>query len=62
MQMVHNGDNPGKASVMFLPMIDLDPNDMTCVYPTLKFVLNHAAKYNCTAVVTFDQPLWWKTN
>jgi hypothetical protein len=54
---VHKGDNPGKESIMFLPMIDLDPNDMACIYSTVKFVSNHAAEYNCTVVVTFDQPV-----
>jgi hypothetical protein len=57
MQMVHKGDNPGKASMMFLPMIVLDPNEMACIYSTLKFISNYAVKYNCTAVVTFDKHL-----
>ena len=58
MQMVHQGDHPQPSSVMFLPMIDLDPNDPTCIYSTLNYVCNHARKHQCTPVITFDQPLW----
>ena len=28
MQFVHDGDHPGKSSVMFLPMIDMNPTDV----------------------------------
>ena len=38
MQLVHNGRHPGKSSVMFLPMIDMNPSDTTCVYSTLKYI------------------------
>ena len=38
MQMVHQVDHPQPSSVMFLPMIDLDPNDPTCIYSTLNYV------------------------
>ena len=41
-------------------MIDLDPNDPSCIYSTLKFVSSQAGKYNVTPVLTFDQPLYWK--
>ena len=34
MQMVHKGNHPGKATAVFLPMIDLDPTDMICIYST----------------------------
>lgn len=62
MQMVYKGEHPGESSVMFLPMIDMDPNDLSCIYSTLKFVCLHAARYNSTPIITFDQPLWWKAN
>lgn len=62
MQMVHTGNHPGLSSVIFLPMIDMDPNDMNCIYSTLMFVSSHASKYNSTPVITFDQPLWWKAH
>ena len=61
MQMVHSGDNPGQSSVLFLPMIDLDPGNMSCVHSTLKFIYEHATIYNVTPIITFDQPLWWKS-
>ena len=60
MQMLHDGQHPGQSSVMFLPMIDLDPSDPSCIYSTLKFVSSQAMQYNVTPVLTFDQPLYWK--
>ena len=60
MQFVTEGDHPGKSSVSFPPMIDMDLNDYSCVYSTLKFVCSEARWQNITAVLTFDQPLWWK--
>lgn len=60
MQQAHKGDHPGKSSFLFLPMIDMNPSDMTCVYSTLKFVNSHARSNRVTPILTFDQPLWWK--
>jgi hypothetical protein len=60
MQMVHRGDHPGESSVMFLPMIDMNPGDLTCIHSTLLYVSSHAKCYGVTPIVTFDQPLWWK--
>lgn len=60
MQLLHHGQHPGKASVMFLPIIDLDPSDISCIYSALQFVSTHALKYYVTPVLTFDQPLYWK--
>ena len=60
MQMLHDGPHPGKSSIEFLPMIDLDPCDPTCIYSTLKFVVSQAWLYDVTPVLTFDQPLYWK--
>ena len=54
-------DHPGKASVHFLPMLDLDPTDMTCIYSTLHFVATESKRQGTVPVVTFDQPLWWKS-
>ena len=62
MQMVHKGEHPGESSVMFLPMLDLDPNDLSCIYSTLRFVCSHANDHRSTPVITFDQPLWWKAH
>ena len=60
MQILHHGQHPGKASVMFLPMIDLDPGDTSCIYSTLHFVKAEAKRYDVNPVMTFDQPLYWK--
>lgn len=60
MQGICHGKHPGKSSVMFLPIIDLDPTDMSCVYSTLLFISEHASRYAITPILTFDQPLWWK--
>ena len=59
MQMLHNNlTHPGKDSAIFLPMIDLTPSDPTCVRSTLEYIVDHASRYNTTAVITFDQQLW----
>ena len=60
MQLVHRGRHPGKSSVIFLPMIDMNPSDITCVYSTLKYIQDHAHRHDVTPIITFDQPLWWK--
>lgn len=60
MQMVCKGNHPGQSSIMFLPMIDLDPSDLTCIYSTLVFVSEQAKRYHATPVITFDQSLWLK--
>ncbi|CAG2201846.1 unnamed protein product [Mytilus edulis] len=60
MQMIHKGEYPGKSTVVFLPMIDMNSSDMSCIYSTLLFVSNQAHRYNRTPVLTFDQPLYWK--
>ena len=60
MQMVNHGEHPGQASVVFLPIIDLNPRDLTCIYPILHFVCDYAWRYGVTPVLTFYQPLCWK--
>ena len=60
MQLVHRGNHPGKSPVMFLPMIDMNPSDVTCVYSTLRYIRDHAHCHDVSPIITFDQPLWWK--
>lgn len=60
MNMVMKGTYPGKSNITFLPMIDLNPNDMTCIYSTLQYTSKLARQFNRTPVITFDQPLYWK--
>jgi hypothetical protein len=63
MQMINNcGEYPGQSSIVFMPMIDLNPSDETCIYSTLMWVSEHAKRFNVTPVITFDQPLWYKAN
>ena len=60
MQMVRNGSYPGQSSVVMMPMIDLNPSDMSCIYSTLKFVAVQSSRVNSASIITFDQPLYWK--
>ena len=60
MQLVHKGKHPGAASVQFLPMIDLNPGDPSCIFSTLCYIESHAKRHNVKPVITFDQPLWLK--
>ena len=39
----------------FFPITTMDPNDLTWIYPTLKFISSQA--YNLCPVVSLDQPL-----
>ena len=55
------GNLRSKASVLFLPMIDLPSSKESCLYSTLCFVASQGRTYGFTPVLTFDQPLWWKS-
>ena len=44
-----------------LPLIDLDPNDETCVHSILLFAIGQSKKLSVKEPsITFDQPLWFK--
>lgn len=60
MQAIHKGRYPGQSSIIFMPMIDMNPSDTTCIFSTLHFISAQAKRSNTTPVLTFDQPLWWK--
>ena len=60
MQHVQHGLHPEPSTIKFLPMIGMDPSDLTCIYSTLKFVCAQATRLGVTPSLTFDQPLWWK--
>lgn len=51
----------GDSSIKILPMIDLHASDLTCIYSTLHFLCKEAEKYGVMPIITFDQPLWWKS-
>ena len=58
-----HGDYPGKSTVFFLPIIDMDPTDLSCIYSTIAFIINQANSLEIqTPVIAFDQPLWLKAN
>ena len=58
---VSKGDYPGQSIVYMLPIVDLDPTDMSCIYSTLFFVIQGDEKLNIpTPILTFDQPIWLK--
>ena len=61
MHMLHKDcDHPGSSSVIFLPIIDMYSGDKSCIFSTLEYLCNLADKHRSAAVVTFDQPLYWK--
>ena len=58
--LIHYGSIPGKFSVDFLPMIDMNPCNTSCIYSMLKYIREHAHRHDVTTIITSDQPLWWK--
>ena len=47
------------STIKMLLIIDLKPTDPTCIYSTLLFVIDQAAKLGIdTPSITFDQHLW----
>lgn len=60
MQSFNKGNHPGKSSIDILPIIDLNPSNLDCVYSTLMFLATEAAKHQIVPIITFDQPLYWK--
>ena len=60
-QVTNKRRSPEKSAISFLPIIDLNPSDETCIYSTLCFIIDQAKKLQLqTSPVTFDQPLWLK--
>jgi len=61
MQNVCEGDHAAVNTVHMLPIIDLSPSDMSCIYSTLLFVSEQAKFLGLTTpCITFDQPLYIK--
>ena len=60
MQAMSRGEHPKPSSFHFLPLIDLQPSNIDCVYSTLVFIKEGCKKIYCYSVVTFDQPLYIK--
>ena len=50
-----------QSHISFLPIIDLNPSNESCIYSTLLFIISQAKRFKVdTPCVTFDQPLWLK--
>ena len=50
-----------KSSVSFLPIIDLNPSDESCIYSTQLFTEEQAKLLNVNIpCITYNQPLWLK--
>ena len=50
-----------KSTITFSPIIDLNPNDESCIYSTLLFVIERAKRMRVpVSCVTFDQSSWLK--
>ena len=61
MQRHINGEHPGKATLNFFPIINLNPSDESCIYSTLLSVEQQAQQLNVPSpCITFDQPLFIK--
>ena len=62
MSKISQGDYPGVSDTQMLPIIDLDPTNLTCIFSTLSFIVKQAKHLNMkTPCVTFDLPLWIKS-
>jgi hypothetical protein len=61
MQSVCHGEHAVTGVVRMMPILDLNPSDLTCIYSTLLFVAKQAGYLNVhTPCITFDQPLYIK--
>ena len=63
-QLVYKNEVEFQQSyVLLLPIIDLPPTNLTCIYSALLFMQDQAKKMNISVpCVTFDQPLWHKSS
>ena len=55
---VSKGDYPDIASANMLPIIDMNPINLSCIYSTLNFIAGLSKELQTFPIVTFDQPLW----
>ena len=61
MQTVTTGESLHCTDIQVLPIIDLNPNDLSCIYSTLTFISTQAKLLNIEIpCITFDQTLWLK--
>ena len=51
-----NDSVPEKSEIHFLPLIDLNPSDKSCIYSSLRFIEEQAFRVRIpTPCVTFDR-------
>ena len=65
MQLCYDKQSKGnmeKSQIFFLPIIDLSPSDMSCIFSMLNYLADIAYKHGKPPVITFDQPLFWKAS
>lgn len=61
MQHIFSNADHTKSELLFLPIVDLNPSNPTCIYSTLTYIQSQAKQLNIPVpCVTFDQPLWIK--
>ncbi len=61
MQHVFSYEGCAKSEVLFLPIVDLNPSNETCIYSTLFYIESQAVQLGIPVpCITFDQPLWIK--
>ena len=61
MQDISTGHHQPKLKTVMLPIIEMNPNDETCVRSVLLFAIKQSKKLNVKEPsITFDQPLWFK--
>ena len=59
MQQAFSCDGYEKSEFLFLPIVDLNPSNETCIYSTLLYIENQALQLGIPVpCVTFDQSLW----
>ena len=57
MHLLHKEcEYPGKSSVQYLPMIDMNPGDKTGILSTLDYLCGLSSRHNMPNIITFDQP------
>ena len=61
MQTINSDETPVRSDIPLLPVIDMSPTNETCIYSTLRYVIELALNLGITTpCITFDQPLWLK--
>lgn len=62
MKSIHQSDGISKASIIPLPILDLQPSDLSCILSTLLYINKLCKNRNFKPIITFDQPLFWKAS